>query len=363
MASDKINIVGLSVACTAQGGQASFTILNYSSPAPGEYGSFSYEVFNVTNATEVSVASGGSSKTNYKGYVYNLASGIYRIDASNQNGDSVSSRFEVRCTPVCDLGQPDNRLQVLSNVPVSGSNRSDGSVIFNNPSLNSIEYSLSSVFTTWQGSPIFAGLPAGNFTGYVRRNDFVSCSDSVSFSVSTVVSKNDSLSIQVVNITPATNKTLNNGGATLLLQNCITDRTYQVKISPRGNSSLPLLQFFYSGGSTTYQEALFGLAAYTFDAVVIETDVDGNILNKSTSFVIPNKLRGCTNPKAKNYNSNATIEDDSCVFPTGNTGNKAYRTLEQYYPDDMSVTGLVKPNIETDPDYIAPVLDTNSCPL
>lgn len=46
----------------------------------------------------------------------------------------------------------------------------------------------------------------------------------------------------------------------------------------------------------------------------------------------------------------------------GNTGYKSFGALELYYVDDGSSTGQpTKPNVVTDPDYIAPVLDTATC--
>lgn len=46
----------------------------------------------------------------------------------------------------------------------------------------------------------------------------------------------------------------------------------------------------------------------------------------------------------------------------GNTGYKSFAELELYYTDDGSSTGQpTKPNVVTDPDYIAPVLDTVIC--
>lgn len=45
-----------------------------------------------------------------------------------------------------------------------------------------------------------------------------------------------------------------------------------------------------------------------------------------------------------------------------NTGYKSFEILERYYTDDGTPTGETKPNIITDPDYIAPVLDTEMCP-
>jgi len=46
-----------------------------------------------------------------------------------------------------------------------------------------------------------------------------------------------------------------------------------------------------------------------------------------------------------------------------NTGFKGYATLEQYYTDDNSATGLTKPNSPTDADYVAPEWDPTSCPI
>jgi hypothetical protein len=46
----------------------------------------------------------------------------------------------------------------------------------------------------------------------------------------------------------------------------------------------------------------------------------------------------------------------------GNTGYKSFANLELYYVDNGSSTGqATKPNVVTDPDYIAPVLDTVTC--
>lgn len=45
-----------------------------------------------------------------------------------------------------------------------------------------------------------------------------------------------------------------------------------------------------------------------------------------------------------------------------NTGYKSFETLERYYTDDGTSTGETKPNLVTDPDYIAPFLDIINCP-
>lgn len=46
----------------------------------------------------------------------------------------------------------------------------------------------------------------------------------------------------------------------------------------------------------------------------------------------------------------------------GNTGYKSFETLERYYTDDGTSTGETKPNLKTDPDYIAPFKDEVECP-
>jgi hypothetical protein len=53
------------------------------------------------------------------------------------------------------------------------------------------------------------------------------------------------------------------------------------------------------------------------------------------------------------------------VITGGNTGDKLWSILEQYYTDNNALTGTEKPNDSGDPDYVAPVLDTSSetgCP-
>jgi hypothetical protein len=45
----------------------------------------------------------------------------------------------------------------------------------------------------------------------------------------------------------------------------------------------------------------------------------------------------------------------------GNTGYKSFETLELYFTDDGSYAGKRKPNVVTDPDYVAPVLDVVTC--
>lgn len=47
------------------------------------------------------------------------------------------------------------------------------------------------------------------------------------------------------------------------------------------------------------------------------------------------------------------------------TGDQGWTTLEQYYTDDDSLVSpsSEKPNVDTDPDYVAPVTNTTACPI
>lgn len=52
----------------------------------------------------------------------------------------------------------------------------------------------------------------------------------------------------------------------------------------------------------------------------------------------------------------------TCVTSGGvNTGYSTFTTLEQYYTDTNTATGVTKTNVNTDPDYIAPVSDPANC--
>ncbi len=46
-----------------------------------------------------------------------------------------------------------------------------------------------------------------------------------------------------------------------------------------------------------------------------------------------------------------------------NTGDKGWTTLEQYNTATGEATGTTKPNVEGDPDYVAPVNDQATCPM
>lgn len=50
-------------------------------------------------------------------------------------------------------------------------------------------------------------------------------------------------------------------------------------------------------------------------------------------------------------------------MPSTNTGTLIYTELVQINNTTGHPTGVVKPNVVTDVDYIAPATDTDSCPL
>lgn len=53
-----------------------------------------------------------------------------------------------------------------------------------------------------------------------------------------------------------------------------------------------------------------------------------------------------------------------CITSNGeNTGQSMFDDLEQYDVNTLASTGVVKDNVQGDPDYIAPVQDTATCPI
>ncbi len=63
----------------------------------------------------------------------------------------------------------------------------------------------------------------------------------------------------------------------------------------------------------------------------------------------------------------ATDDISYSLFPDseltdGKTGYKEWTTLEQYYTDNNLATGVEKPNVVTDGDYVSPAVDTTLCP-
>jgi hypothetical protein len=77
---------------------------------------------------------------------------------------------------------------------------------------------------------------------------------------------------------------------------------------------------------------------------------------------------------SESYNPYPTVESssnstyvfflypDTEILVGGNTGFKGYSTLQEYNTDTNIPTGNTKPNDSGDPDYIAPVSDTTTCP-
>lgn len=50
-------------------------------------------------------------------------------------------------------------------------------------------------------------------------------------------------------------------------------------------------------------------------------------------------------------------------MPAENTGQKGFAILIQMSTLTGQPTGVTKPNIPSDPDYIPPVTDLDACPL
>lgn len=99
------------------------------------------------------------------------------------------------------------------------------------------------------------------------------------------------------------------------------------------------------------------LQTYTVDAAGVEV----LLANVLTSLDITNysTYPTVTSSQANDYTYS--------MFPThllvgGNTGYKGYADLEEYNTVTNAATGTTKTNVDSDPDYIAPVFDTITCP-
>ena len=58
------------------------------------------------------------------------------------------------------------------------------------------------------------------------------------------------------------------------------------------------------------------------------------------------------------------VGSKTCVVSGGiRTGQSVYSSLQEYYTDDNSATGVTKANGSSDPDYIPPASDPTNCPI
>ena len=90
----------------------------------------------------------------------------------------------------------------------------------------------------------------------------------------------------------------------------------------------------------------------------------GRIL-KSNVARVDNAIFFVFNPSGNVYSestvaSSISVDDGS---PKVLNGYKGYRTLEEYDILTGRPTGQTKPNVESDPDYVHPAFDPDSCPI
>jgi len=116
---------------------------------------------------------------------------------------------------------------------------------------------------------------------------------------------------------------------------------------------------YLSGTSSVYVAARTGSYVYQ--------------INPSTN-VLANKGIAGVSPIDIDYSASAsslyTVNYDAgtmSVIPYPNSfvndGNQVFVTLEQYFSGSLVLTGNTKPNVSTDPNYVAPVVNTTLCPI
>lgn len=92
----------------------------------------------------------------------------------------------------------------------------------------------------------------------------------------------------------------------------------------------------------------FSYRAFVDGQWLLPTNVCLNVIET------PNRITAWR-PKESSYNC---LKDDLLQ----NTGYKEWSILEEYYIDDLSVTGNEKPNVPSDSDYASPIFDPTKCP-
>lgn len=103
---------------------------------------------------------------------------------------------------------------------------------------------------------------------------------------------------------------------------------------------------------------------------VIEDIITYNVDTNGTEVLLGNvvtKLITETYGPYPTVTSTATSDYSFSMYPDhvlqeGNTGFQGFADLQEYNLQTNNATGTTKSNDEIDPDYIAPVLDTTSCP-
>lgn len=124
--------------------------------------------------------------------------------------------------------------------------------------------------------------------------------------------------------------------------------------------SYPVSSFGGGGGSPTnsvqqvlnvYQVSPSGVSTLKLDTVDTEFD----------SYIHPTQLPGTRNPVTLRSYTYSEWNDVQLIV--GNTGDQGFNNLEQYVIATDLPTGSTKPNLNTDPDYIAPSRNIGACPI
>lgn len=113
-------------------------------------------------------------------------------------------------------------------------------------------------------------------------------------------------------------------------------------------------------------ENTFGDNYAEYESILTFT-VDAN----GTEVLLDNVITGQTNESLPPFSESVVTVDNVYTLYTasllprlqaGNTGDKGYANLQEYNTDTNLPTGVTKPNVDSDPDYIAPSSDTSTCP-
>lgn len=154
------------------------------------------------------------------------------------------------------------------------------------------------------------------------------------------------------------------GGGTTQVANMTPGSIYQVPITILDITKYVTLSYADADPLTIMASifVLSGLTEYSRTALNVSPNTPfGNILYSDLKIANYFMVFGTINAiRATAWRG--LVGSKTCITSGGvNTGDSIFNTLQQYYTDDNSATGTTKPNINTDPDYIAPAADPTNC--
>lgn len=121
----------------------------------------------------------------------------------------------------------------------------------------------------------------------------------------------------------------------------------------------PSSSYLAGGGGATTNVVQQSVVYYLISPAGVNTFKLDTVDGQYNQYYHPTQTLLARNPITLTSYTYASWPSTSIIV--GNTGYKGFNNLEQYVVATNLATGLTKPNINTDVDYIAPILDNVNC--